>query len=92
MSKEVHFFENGRSLGYWTARITPIGSWTLRYRRCGVPCLLTALSYVYLTYMLRISYVIDKEKQRPNIPFEREGDSYRIPAGYETAFHLLNLN
>ena len=62
------------------------------YRSFGVPCLLTALSYVYLTYMLRISYVIDKEKQRPNIPFEREGDSYRIPAGYETAFHLLNLN
>ena len=29
--------------------------------RFGVPCLLTGLSYVYPTYMLRISYVIDKE-------------------------------
>ena len=29
--------------------------------RFGVPCLLTWLSYVYPTYMLRISYVIDKE-------------------------------
>lgn len=25
MSKEVHFWGNGRSLGYWTARIMPIG-------------------------------------------------------------------
>ena len=30
--------------------------------RFGILCLLTAISYVYPTYMLRISYVIEKER------------------------------